>query len=110
MAASVTTDRTVRPRDARMLIKRCMKMGRPIMIWGPPGIGKSELIAEIGDEQKRAVIDMRLLLLEPTDIKGIPYYDPVTKTMRWAKPSELPGDEATDPGLQNAILFLDEIN
>jgi hypothetical protein len=60
------------------------------MIWGPPGIGKSELIAEIGAEQKRPVIDMRLLLLEPTDIKGIPFYDPATQTMRWAQPADLP--------------------
>jgi hypothetical protein len=67
-----------------------MKVGRPAMIWGPPGIGKSDLIAEIGDEQGRPVIDMRLLLLEPTDIKGIPYYDPATKTMKWAQPSDLP--------------------
>jgi hypothetical protein len=84
-----------------------MKVGRPVMIWGPPGIGKSELIAEIGLETGRPVIDMRLLLLEPTDIKGIPYFDPDTKTMKWAQPADLP----TEGGLfANAILFLDEIN
>jgi hypothetical protein len=83
-----------------------MEVGRPVMIWGPPGIGKSELIAQIGKEQNRPVIDMRLLLLEPTDLKGIPYYDPETKTMRWGQPSDLP----TDNYLSNAILFLDEIN
>jgi hypothetical protein len=77
-----------------------------MMIWGPPGIGKSELIAEIGVETGRPVIDMRLLLLEPTDIKGIPYFDPETKTMKWAQPSDLP----TETYMSNAILFLDEIN
>jgi hypothetical protein len=84
-----------------------MKVGRPAMIWGPPGIGKSDLIADIGREQGRPVIDMRLLLLEPTDIKGIPYYCPETKTMKWAQPADLPTE---DGGMANAILFLDEIN
>ena len=104
--ATIDTARTERPRDVRTLLIRCMKVGRPAMIWGPPGIGKSELIAEIGAETNRPVIDMRLLLLEPTDIKGIPYYDPTTKTMKWAQPADLP----TDTYLPNAILFLDEIN
>jgi hypothetical protein len=98
--------RQERARDVRILLNRCMKVGRPAMIWGPPGIGKSELIAEIGAEQGRPVIDMRLLLLEPTDIKGIPYYDPESKTMKWAQPADLPRDDY----LANAILFLDEIN
>jgi hypothetical protein len=83
-----------------------MKVKRPVMLWGPPGIGKSELIAEIGAEQGRPVIDMRLLLLEPTDLKGIPFFDPETKTMKWAQPADLP----TENNLDNAILFLDEIN
>ncbi len=106
MAAAIDTTRSERPRDVRTLLTRCMKVGRPAMIWGPPGIGKSELIAEIGKETDRPVIDMRLLLLEPTDIKGIPYFDPETKTMKWAQPSDLP----TDNYMNNAILFLDEIN
>lgn len=103
---AVDTHRTERPRDVKIFLARCMEVGRPAMIWGPPGIGKSELIAEIGDETGRPVIDMRLLLLEPTDIKGIPYYDPTTKTMKWAQPADLP----TDTNMANAILFLDEVN
>src|SRR5208337_1072459 len=90
MAAADISHRVERPRDVRTLLSRCMKVGRPAMIWGPPGIGKSELIAEIGAETNRPVIDMRLLLLEPTDIKGIPYYDPETLTMKWAQPADLP--------------------
>lgn len=106
MAQALENHRTERPRDVKVFLARCMEVGRPAMIWGPPGIGKSELIAEIGAEAGRPVIDMRLLLLEPTDIKGIPYYHPETKTMKWAQPSDLP----TETYLSNAILFLDEIN
>lgn len=90
MAATIDNRRAERPKDVRALLTRCMKVGRPAMIWGPPGIGKSELIAEIGAETGRRVIDMRLLLLEPTDIKGIPYYHPETRTMKWAQPADLP--------------------
>lgn len=88
--ASNFDNRQERPRDVRTLLTRCMQVGRPAMIWGPPGIGKSELIAEIGADTGRPVIDMRLLLLEPTDIKGIPYFDPATQTMKWAHPADLP--------------------
>jgi len=108
--ASAISERTVSPKDAKVLIKRCMEVGRPVFIWAPPGVGKSDLIQEIGREQNRKVIDIRLLLLEPTDLKGIPYYDSHAKSMRWAKPSELPGNEIESPDLQDAILFLDELN
>lgn len=100
--------KSIRPTQAIQLLERCMAVGRPAMLWGPPGIGKSDIVAGIGRKQKRPVIDLRLLLMEPTDLKGIPYYNPESKEMRWAKPTELPGEKEVD--LHNAILFLDEIN
>lgn len=104
--ASVDTHRTARPSEAKVLVTQCMKVGRPIMLWSGPGVGKSDLIAQIGAESNRPVIDMRLLLIDSTDLKGIPYFDPATKTMKWGQPADLP----TDTFLPNAILFLDEIN
>ena len=38
----------VRPSEAIQVIERCMEVDRPCMIWGPPGIGKSDIIAQIG--------------------------------------------------------------
>jgi hypothetical protein len=79
-----------RPKDLKRLLRITMKAQRPAFIWGPPGIGKSDLVATIGKEDGRPIIDIRLLVMEPTDIKGMPYYDPDSKSMRWGKPSELP--------------------
>ena len=74
-------------------------------MWGAPGIGKSDIVKQIADSQDREVIDIRLPLWEPTDIKGIPYYNSQENNMVWASPAELP----TDPK-SNAIVFLDELN
>lgn len=103
--ADISTNRTVSPNEAKRSIRKCVKIQRPVFMWGPPGIGKSDIVKQIGDEQDREVIDVRLSLWEPTDIKGIPYYNPEKHTMSWAPPSELP----TDPE-STAILFLDELN
>jgi hypothetical protein len=94
---------TLSPTQLKEAIYDCFEVRQPVMIWGPPGIGKSDLIHEIGRETNRRVIDIRLALWEPTDIRGIPYFDPETKEMRWASPSELP-KVVTD----NSIIFLDE--
>lgn len=76
-------------------------------IWGPPGIGKSQLVHQLGAKQGRPVIDVRLALYEPTDIRGIPYFSASTGEMCWAPPADLPRE---DGPLKNAILFLDEMN
>jgi hypothetical protein len=105
MSDKISANRTVSPNEAKAAIRKAMKKNRPIFLWGPPGIGKSDIVKQIGDEQDRDIIDVRLSLWEPTDIKGIPYYNSDSKTMTWAPPAELP----TDPD-STAILFLDELN
>lgn len=92
------------PSKIKFHVSRAIKEFRPIIIWGPPGIGKSDIVWQIGQEQNRIVIDIRLLLMDPTDLKGIPFYNPKTKKMEWAPPSELPDDPNS-----TAIIFFDEM-
>lgn len=105
MKNEMSANRTVTPNEAKKSLRKCLKKQRPVFMWGPPGIGKSDIVRQIAEEQGRNVIDVRLPLWEPTDIKGIPYYNSNDNTMTWAPPTELPSDpECTD------VLFLDELN
>ena len=63
---------------------------QPMMIWGQPGVGKSEVIRQVGAQLGRPVIDIRLLLKDPTDLSGIPYFNAEYKRMLYAAPNELP--------------------
>ena len=101
--------RTVGPKAAKQSLRKAFKNKRPIFLWGPPGIGKSDIIKQLGGELDAHVIDVRLSLWEPTDIKGIPYFDSNDSTMRWAPPSELPSKEMAQHHKQ-IILFMDEMN
>ncbi len=97
--------RQVGPKSAKKAIRKAIQTRRPVFLWGPPGIGKSDVVKQIGADAGREVIDVRLALWEPTDIKGIPYYNADQGTMVWAPPAELP----TDPD-STAMIFLDELN
>jgi len=105
---SKSTDISIRqcgPKSAKKAIRKALKVRRPTFLWGPPGIGKSDVVKQIGDDLGREVIDVRLALWEPTDIKGIPYYNADQGKMVWAPPAELPVDSES-----TAIIFLDELN
>jgi AAA domain (dynein-related subfamily) len=76
----------------------------PVMVWGPPGVGKSQIIAQIASRHDVAVIDIRLSQMEPSDLRGIPFR--VGDFVEWAVPAILPNAERHG---QAGILFLDEI-
>src|SRR5210317_848636 len=102
--------RTTSPNKAKSSITHAMKKKRPIFLWGPPGIGKSEVVEQITNSLPNShLIDIRLSLWEPTDIKGIPYFDSNSGTMVWGAPSELPSEEFAAQ-YDNIVLFLDEMN
>ena len=101
--------RTVSINGAKSALRHAFKKRRPLFIWGPPGIGKSDAIHQLGVELNAHVIDVRLSLWEPTDIKGIPYFNSVDNTMSWAPPVELPNEELAGKH-EHVILFLDELN
>ncbi|MFX1250841.1 MAG: ATP-binding protein [Promethearchaeota archaeon] len=76
-----------------------------LFFWGPPGIGKSALVRQVGEELNVPVIDIRLSLLDPVDLRGLPVIDPEEKQAQWLPPAFLP-----KKGNPSGILFLDEIN
>lgn len=71
------------------------------MIWGPPGIGKSSVVAQVAQEHGMEMIDLRLSQLAPTDLRGLPVAD--NGISRWYPPEFLPREG-------KGILFLDELN
>jgi MoxR-like ATPase len=77
----------------------------PLMIWGAPGIGKSQIVAEAAAHHQAPLIDIRLSQMEPSDLRGIPFRD--GNHVVWAPPAMLP--QVARDGEQG-ILFLDEIN
>jgi hypothetical protein len=95
--------------QARRSILKAFKHQRPLFLWGPPGIGKSELVADITEELGGVMIDLRLGQMEPTDIRGIPFYNKELGKMDWAEPIDLP-DEEFSAQYPIVVLFLDEMN
>jgi MoxR-like ATPase len=72
-----------------------------VMIWGPPGVGKSSIVARIAQDNDLQFVDVRLSQLAPTDLRGLPV--PTDGISRWYPPEFLPTDG-------RGILFLDELN
>jgi MoxR-like ATPase len=76
----------------------------PVMLWGPPGVGKSQMVAQIAQKHAVPVIDIRLSQMEPSDLRGIPFRN--GNQVEWAIPAILP--DAQRHG-EAGLLFLDEI-
>ncbi len=77
----------------------------PVMLWGPPGVGKSQIVIQVGSGLGIPVIDVRLSQMEPSDLRGIPFKQ--NDKVEWAVPAMLPDADSHGPV---GILFLDEIN
>lgn len=110
MAENVSAgSRTINTDGLRAAIKTCINAKRPAMIWGPAGVGKSDVVADLCQEMDGALYDIRLSLLEPTDLRGIPFYNRETGKMEWAPPVDLP-DAETASKYPIVFVFFDEIN
>ncbi|MBK9363775.1 MAG: AAA family ATPase [Rubrivivax sp.] len=77
---------------------------RATMLWGPRGVGKSSIVAQVAAQQGVPLVDLRLTTIEPVDIRGAIYADDTQGKTVWFPPEFLPG--ADQPA---GILFLDEL-
>jgi len=73
-----------------------------IMLWGPPGVGKSSVVAQVAEELGLPLIDVRLSTLSVVDVRGLPFIDKERGISKFAKPFFVPDEPA--------VLFLDEVN
>ena len=93
--------------------KKDLSLFPSVMLWGPPGIGKSQGVKQISKKieketkKKVNITDVRLLLLNPIDLRGIPVASKDKETAIWLKPKIFDMDKSDD--VIN-ILFLDEIS
>lgn len=74
-----------------------------VMIWGAPGIGKSQTVSAVAKDHELDLVDLRLSQLAPTDLRGLPVADRKEAISRWYPPEFLPTGG-------KGILFLDELN
>jgi len=109
MAAQISDNHTITSVQTRKAVLKAFKTKRPVFLWGPPGIGKSEVIAEITQELNGHMIDLRMAQMEPTDIRGIPFFNKDLGKMDWAPPIDLPDEELASQ-YPIVVLFLDEMN
>ena len=91
----------------------CPKHIPSVMMWGPPGVGKSQAVRQIAKIIERetnkdvSITDVRLLLFNPIDLRGIPTANEDKTLAVWLRPQIFQMDPSEE--IVN-ILFLDEIS
>ena len=88
------------PRVAAVL-RLAYRAHRAVLLEGPTGIGKSELVKQVADELGIEFRVLDLSLLEPPDLVGLPVLD--GGRTAWATPASLPTEGA-------GVLLLEELN
>lgn len=77
----------------------------PLMVWGPPGCGKSTIIQAVAQREGIGFIDFRLSQVEPVDLRGLPVPNKEEKSVEWFVTAEFPRDPKS-----RGILLFDEIS
>lgn len=94
----------MKPSQVAAVLPQLLKTGRTPFIWGDPGIGKSDIMRAVAAGLKLELVDARLSIYDPTDLKGFPVVKGTGKTqaMHFVPPAILPTKG-------KGILFLDEL-
>ena len=101
---TISADYTLRPSELASTPALLVEARQPCVVWGPPGAAKSMIAQQVAADANRQYVDVRALLLDPVDLRGIPWRDSADRT-RWAPPAFLPPSD--DPGLW--LINLEEL-
>ena len=101
---TISADYTLRPSALAATLALLVEARQPAIVWGPPGSAKSMIAQQVAADAGRQYVDVRALLLDPVDLRGIPWRDTTDRT-RWAPPAFLP--PSNDAGLW--LINLEEL-
>lgn len=75
----------MRPRDVKDVIQALYQTKRAVFLWGPPGVGKSQVIQQASAALDIDYLDVRLPYHPPEDLK-FPIVDVANKSMQFISP------------------------
>jgi hypothetical protein len=101
-------NRPIRPSDLVKELRANALADVPSMIWGPPGIGKSDIAYQFANSMNAKLFELRANLFDPVDVRGglkvVEQADGTYRT-RYGVPEDYP-----DTDYQGAVvLFIDEL-
>lgn len=99
----------VGPDKAKKYLRICLESGVVPFIQGEPGCGKSAIVKQIAKEYQLELIDVRLSMLDQTDIHGLPHFE--NGKAIFSPFSIFPLENTPlSQGKEGFLLFLDEMN
>ena len=97
---TISADYSLRPSELASTLALLVEARQPVVVWGAPGCAKSQIAQQVAAQAGREYVDVRALLLDPVDLRGIPWRDGADRT-RWAPPAFLPPSDADGSWLIN---------
>lgn len=100
--------RTIRPSQLVTELRANARANIPTMIWGPPGIGKSQIVYQTAEALNAKLFELRANLFDPVDVRGglkvVEQQDGTYKT-KYGIPEDYPESDYTG----NVVLLVDEL-
>lgn len=95
------------PAEVEESIEFLTSVPQPVMVWGSPGVGKSQTVRQVAEKRNKKLIDLRLSQVDAVDLRGLGFPNDERRRVEWFISDFLPEVERDGP---DGILFLDEIN
>lgn len=99
------------PSQTKTFVENCLFMREIPYVSGPPGIGKSDLMFQIGEEFNLEVLDVRLSQMLPEDLTGLPSLNEKNGKAHYNPFDTFPMEGDPLPkGRDGWLIFLDELS
>lgn len=103
--------RALSPTETRTFIENCLSLREIPYIAGAPGIGKSDIVAQVADDFGLKLLDIRLSQMLPEDMTGLPSLNEMTGKALYNPFETFPMENDPIPaGYHGWLIFLDELS